>query len=52
MATRVVCVSSHLFVSQSVTATVIDQIRFNLGLYDKIKVLHSVTLAYIKAGFG
>ena len=52
MATMFICVSSHLFVCESVTATVIDQIWFNLGLYDKIKVLHSVTLANIKAGFG
>ena len=32
MATRVICMSSHLFVCESETATVIDQIWFNLGL--------------------
>ena len=52
MATRVICMSIHLFVCESVTATVIDQVWFNLGIYDTFKVLHSVTLANIKAGFG
>ena len=50
-ATRVICMFIHLFVCESVTATGIDQVWFNLGLYDTFKVLHSVTLANIKAGF-
>ena len=44
--------SIHLYVCESVTATAIDQVWFNLGLYDTFKVLHHVTLANIKAGFG
>ena len=52
MATRVICISIHLFVCESATATVIDQVCFNLGSYDTFKLLHSVTLANIKAGFG
>ena len=51
MATRVICMSIHLFVCESVTATANDQVLFNRGLYDTFKVLHSVTLANIKAGF-
>ena len=44
--------SIHLFVFESVTPTVIDQVWFNLGLYDTFKVLLSVILVNIKAGFG
>ena len=43
--------SINLFVCESVNATFIDQVLFKLGLYDTFKVLHSVTLADIKAGF-